>query len=151
VSRLSSPLSLTESDSEVKRCTDCRETKPVGDYYWISTRKTRHAKCKPCYRQMVAGSGKKHRRLLRQEAIEAYGGRCVCCGETWSEFLVIDHVGGNGNGHRRLIGGTNLNAGEKTYRWLRQNGWPKGFQVLCSNCNMAKERGGCPSTHQEAK
>ncbi len=27
----------------------------------------------------------------------------------------------------------------------RLNGYPDGFQVLCANCNMAKDRpGGCP-------
>ena len=31
---------------------------------------------------------------VRREAIEAYGARCVCCGETEREFLTIDHSKG---------------------------------------------------------
>jgi len=33
--------------------------------------------------------------------------------------------------------------------WLRKYNYPKGFQVLCHNCNMAKRFGVCP--HKEKK
>jgi len=72
----------------------------------------------------------------------AYGGSvCACCGETDIRFLTIDHVDGDGAQHRKLIGG-----GGNTYKWLRQNGYPSGFQVLCYNCNMGRYRNGgiCP-------
>lgn len=90
---------------------------------------------------------KEKRKEDRASAIEAYGGKCSCCGESREPFLVIDHVNGDGNNHRRSIQ-PNSNgrpvAGFLTYRWLRINGYPEGFQVLCANCNMAKERGTCP-------
>lgn len=35
------------------------------------------------------------------------------------------------------------------HRWLEANGYPAGFQVLCANCNMAKQSGGCPHTWME--
>jgi len=36
------------------------------------------------------------------------------------------------------------------YKWLVANDFPPGFQVLCANCNMAKDRpGGCPHTWKE--
>jgi hypothetical protein len=80
---------------------------------------------------------------LRIETLEAYGGcRCACCGETLVEFLEIDHINNNGGSHRREI---NKVGGGKFYRWLRANGYPDGYQVLCSNCNLAKFRSGeCP-------
>lgn len=85
----------------------------------------------------------------RFAALAKYGPGCQCCGEDREPFLLIDHVDGGGNAHRQEIvrskhsgragGGPNL------YRWLRLNGYPGGFQVLCANCNMAKDRpGGCP-------
>lgn len=75
-------------------------------------------------------------RAERVACIEAYGGKCACCGEKWADYLHIDHVDGGGRTHRREVG--------NVYRDLRKRGYPDGHQVLCANCNMAKERGGCP-------
>lgn len=81
----------------------------------------------------------KHRET-RAEVLSAYGGKCNCCGESESAFLVMDHIDGGGNAHRK-----EQNSGRAIYHWLKRNGYPDGFQVLCANCNMAKERpGGCP-------
>lgn len=75
----------------------------------------------------------KNRRIrLRLEAIKRYGGVCTCCGEKQIEFLCIDHVEGGGNKHRKTM--TTKSIGE----WLYANNYPKGFQVLCFNCNSAK-------------
>lgn len=75
----------------------------------------------------------------RLAALAHYGGACACCGETFEGFLVIDHIDGNGNEHRKAMG-----ARTGVFLWLKRNGYPPGFQVLCANCNMAKERpGGC--------
>lgn len=61
------------------------------------------------------------------------------------EFLTLDHIGGGGRAHREQVG-----AGDKIYRWLRDNSYPKGFRVMCFNCNYAVFRyGTCP--HQEEK
>lgn len=88
----------------------------------------------------------KHNRLAREMVLAAYGGTCTCCGENREPFLVIDHIEGDGAVHRAQIRkGTRWAAGAWTYRWLIENGYPEGFQVLCANCNMAKDRpGGCP-------
>ena len=66
---------------------------------------------------------------------------CSCCGEDWFFFLTIDHVNNDGATHRRSIRGT-------LYEWLFRHGFPDGFQVLCYNCNCAKQRGGCPPSHR---
>jgi len=78
---------------------------------------------------------KEERRQLRDEVIDAYGGKCTCCDETRREYLTIDHTNGGGNKHRREIGAT---SSDDLYRWLKQNNYPKGFQVLCFNCNCGK-------------
>jgi len=75
-----------------------------------------------------------YRRLIN-EIIDAYGGKCACCGETRKEYLTIDHVDGDGRKQRREIGVT---SSDGLYRWLRQNNYPEGFQVLCFNCNCGK-------------
>jgi hypothetical protein len=83
-------------------------------------------------------------REIRVEAIQHYGGMCACCGEKRFEFLAIDHIDGGGNEHRRQI----AEAGQRNSnftQWLKKNGFPAGFRVLCHNCNMARGfYGQCP-------
>lgn len=100
-------------------------------------------------------AGQRYHKRLREDALTAYGNACACCEENCVAFLVIDHVNGDGAAHRRVLkpvpsrSGKAMGGGSATYKWLRENKYPKGFQVLCANCNMAKERpGGCP--HQGA-
>jgi hypothetical protein len=86
--------------------------------------------------------------LLRQAVLAHYGGQCACCGEAQEVFLTVDHIGGGGNEHRRQINGTHRSA--TFYRWLKNNNYPPGYQVLCCNCNYAKHRDGrCP--HEVAR
>lgn len=81
-----------------------------------------------------AEQAREEKRRLRRQVFDAYGNKCVCCGEQEPEFLTIDHVNGGGLAHRRSCG----NSGTSVYRWLRKNGFPKeGFQLLCFNCNRA--------------
>jgi hypothetical protein len=81
---------------------------------------------------------------LRMEALRAYGGTvpaCACCGESTVEFLSVDHINGGGRQHRLEVG---MRGGE-FYRWLKNNGYPTGYRVLCHNCNMAMGfYGRCP-------
>lgn len=86
---------------------------------------------------------KERRRQIRLEVFQAYGGQvCACCGETEEAFLTIDHVDGGGNQHRK---GLRNRGGSNFYEWLRKNGFPPGYQVLCMNCNFAKgQLGYCP-------
>ena len=82
---------------------------------------------------------------LRHEAILAYGGyRCACCGTREALFLTIDHVHNGGARHRRQVG-----ASVDFFKWLRRRGYPKGFQVLCSNCNLGRYRNGGVCPHKD--
>jgi len=82
---------------------------------------------------------------LRDEFIEAYGGKCKCCGETEPRFLCLDHINRDGVRDRATTSGRNTGV----IRRLRRQGWPKdGYRLLCANCNMATAWGRtCP--HQE--
>ena len=74
---------------------------------------------------------------VRQEVLSHYGGACQCCGEKETDFLCIDHLNGDGHQHRERVG--------NIYPWLRSQGFPNKYQILCQNCNAAKERtGACP-------
>jgi hypothetical protein len=97
------------------------------------------AKSREAYhRQEKYRLGRLRDRKVRAEVLAYYGNACTCCGEGIPQFLCIDHINGNGNNHRKTLK-TNI------YYWLRRNGYPSGFQVLCHNCNMAKGfYGQCP-------
>lgn len=89
-------------------------------------------------------------RQLADEVIAHYGGKCACCGETERLFLSIDHINNDGAEHRRSINPKAVSNGKGVgvYHWLRKNGYPEGFQVLCMNCNCGKARNGGVCPHQ---
>ena len=66
---------------------------------------------------------------------------CNCCGEhEFLIFLSIDHI----TDRKNVTHGKGY-WGSQMYRYLRRNGYPPGYQVLCINCNSAKSDSGiCP-------
>lgn len=127
-----------------KVCVECGSNKsPHGG----------HGVCNKCRANRFYRENREHckevariRDRKRRELVLAhYGAFCRCCNETTYEFLSIDHINGGGYKHRKEIG----NFGRNFYKWLIKNNFPKGFQVLCHNCNLAKGfYGKCP--HQNA-
>ena len=85
--------------------------------------------------------GKRYRDKNRELVFNHYGKKCACCGESNLKFLSIDHINGEGTIHRKKIH-RQINI------WLVRNNYPKGFQVLCFNCNWGKynNKGVCPHT-----
>lgn len=90
--------------------------------------------------EQIAARMRRYRADLKCEMIEAYGGKCSCCGEAEPAFLTIEHTRGDGAEHRRMLGSFNV------YNDLKSRGWPKdGFDLLCFNCNCATSGGKiCP-------
>lgn len=81
---------------------------------------------------------------LKNECLDHYGKECICCNEKIIQFLTIDHIEGNGNVQRKKLFGYNI-SGIHIYRWLKKNNFPKGFQILCMNCNWGTRYGEvCP-------
>lgn len=58
-------------------------------------------------------------------------GICNRCNETDIRVLSIDHINGGGTQHKKTIKGS-------FYRWLINNNFPSGYQVLCMNCQWRK-------------
>lgn len=95
------------------------------------------------YRQAARDTQASVRKRVRDQMIEAYGGKCACvnCPETDTAFLTLDHINGDGKQHRAKVG-------SHTYNDLRRKGWPKdGYRLLCWNCN-SMTRGGVPCPHE---
>ena len=100
-----------------------------------------------CLNPSVARQSRERQRRRRLEVLSKYCTdgvlKCACCGETEPHFLGLDHIEGGGGKERRCRGGSTGLLG-----YLKRNGFPPGYQVLCHNCNLAKGFYGiCP--HQE--
>lgn len=87
---------------------------------------------------------------LKRQVYAAYGGyKCACCGATEPTFLSIDHINNDGAEMRKK--GIHGRGGTNFYQWLRKNGFPAGFQVLCMNCNVSKHRNGGVCAHNQPR
>ena len=124
-----------------KACTKCKEIKPLEAFSINKGNKyNRHCICKKCRCE--------HFRLLRIKNKDvvfshySFGKpECTCCGEKEMKFLCIDHINNDGALHRKNYG----RVGHRIYTWLKNKGYPEGYQVLCFNCNNAKALyGECP-------
>jgi hypothetical protein len=104
--------------------------------------------CPSCREAQRVWSAEETRRL-RNQTIDAYGGKCSCCGESLKDFLTLDHPKNDGAAHRKE---TKCGTGTTFYRWLRKRGYPKDFVCLCWNCNCGKRLNGgsCPHKAQTA-
>ncbi len=143
----------------VKTCSRCETPKLLTAFYYQRQRHYLQPACRECAREVRAAlhadplqAAKRRQRsnesyqrhkLDRLEMIEAYGGTCVCCGETRPEFLSIDHIFNDGAEER--ASDTKWRAGRIQYV-LRDLGYPRDrYQLLCFNCNIAKHiNGECP-------
>ena len=66
---------------------------------------------------------------------------CACCGYDDLRFLSLDHIDGRikiSEKEKKLIS-------SGLWKYVKAQGFQKGYQVLCHNCNIAKGRGKyCP-------
>jgi len=120
---------LTAKRREQRICVKCGKMPPEAG----------KTTCKACTKDNRKRDRKK-RVKLKDEVMAAYGGPiCAGCGEDEVEILEIDHINGGGNAHRKSLVGpggkvTNMTSAQ-FYRWLRDQGYPPGFRVLCPTCN----------------
>jgi hypothetical protein len=84
---------------------------------------------------------RKYIHKLKFETLSVYSKGIPTCTNPFGEHekpytnlisLSIDHI--NGGGRKQRTEGT----GGQFYRWLRKQGYPSGFQVLCMNCQYIK-------------
>lgn len=138
----------------MKVCTNCNVEKPLTDF---RRRKHKDIPKKPSDSQMYRNTCRVceaeprriekqiYRQKLKNDILSEYGSKCVCCGETTTEFLTLDHVFGGGNMHRKSGGHRGV------YVDVRRQGYPADYQILCWNCNCGRavNKGVCP--HKEHK
>lgn len=142
----------------VKTCIKCGETKPLGMF--VKQRLSRLGRCNTCkkcgsaynmrkYYELPVEQRKKSPLIYQKQKVdgwkqifEHYGSSCACCGESEPKFLTVDHINPVGSKTRHATGQARM------FRWLRLHGWPKGFRILCSNCNSGRYRNGGICPHQ---
>lgn len=139
----------------MKVCNRCGVQKEGSEFYvkgkTSAGNPVLYPQCKECvkasrksnyggFRDRALKNMKAYHQNLKREVLMAYGGlRCVKCGRSDIEALTLDHVENNGKAHRKeLYGGNGKYTSSGFYRLMRKNGYPEGFQVLCSSCNLAK-------------
>lgn len=91
----------------------------------------------------VKSTARSRREAIRTKVITGYGGQCACCGEAEPMFLSIDHINNDGKSDPRR-------GGDRLYRWLIEQGYPAGYQLLCRNCNWGKHVNGGNCPHKAA-
>lgn len=79
--------------------------------------------------------------LLKTKILSSYSNPpeipvCNNCGEQDIDVLCLDHLKGGGSKHRRSL----RKEGIRFYEWIMRSGFPKGYQVLCYNCNTKKSK-----------
>jgi hypothetical protein len=80
-------------------------------------------------------------RARRRQVLDAYGGKCACCGVSDWQFLAVDHKFGGGEKHRK----TSRGWGDGLMLAIIKSNYPPEYRVLCHNCNQAKGYyGACP-------
>lgn len=130
--------------AKTKRCPACKETLSSDAFNrdsgsWSGLQ----AYCKEC--------AFKKRETVRLEVLVRYSSDppyCLCCGERRFQFLSIGHI--NGGGRQHAVQRRNNGEGTTLFMWLKRNGYPEGYQILCHNCNQAKGYYGiCP--HQKER
>ena len=158
----------------MKKCSKCRVNKKELEFYKDrNTKDGLYAFCKSCanentlkwrrkdakinpqkYREewkkkyyknieLYRGIKKKNNKKLKLNLLKGYGGeklKCACCGEKEIKFLTIDHINNDGAEELKKYG-----SRRKLYHYLRKMNYPKGYQILCYNCNCSKGfYGKCP-------
>tara|TARA_Y100000590_G_C15462856_1_gene917155 strand:- start:56 stop:880 length:825 start_codon:yes stop_codon:yes gene_type:complete len=94
-----------------------------------------------------AVSDRRRRKKIKFEVFSHYSDgkpKCNCCGFSDIDALSIDHI----RGRKRESHDMNF-TGRELYSLLKRTNFPKHYQVLCLNCNLAKDKrnnktGKCP-------
>jgi hypothetical protein len=98
----------------------------------------------PEWRERHRRAERERKRKIQVEAIQHYGGKCYCCGESTFLFLGLDHIEGGGTKQRE-------ETGMRTSQWAKRNGWPATFRVACHNCNLGRHLNGGVCPHQKER
>lgn len=124
---------------DTKTCRKCKQSFPFDAEHFPEN--CQHpfglrAICRACRNEIMRPDSRKRTQTIRLEVLTHYSGgtpKCACCAETVLQFLALDHLEGSSQADYRQFGNSC-----NYFSHLRKSGFPKGFQVLCHNCNESK-------------
>lgn len=115
--------------------------KYTSPYQLSEKRKEQKKKYNIKNREILADKRYKKRSKYKIMVLQHYGDEvleCAKCGIKNIDCLEIDHINNQGARERRKLFGSQGGSGTSFYLWLIRNDFPKGYQVLCKNCNWLK-------------
>lgn len=142
----------SQKDGFDNLCKVCRrEFQKVYQKIWLKTPRgilylknpDTKDRCKKYYKQNKKYMGEYHKKKadnLRKDILFHYSNgimKCALCGYDNVLALCIDHINGGGLKQRREL---KITGGTQFFRWLKKNNYPKGYRVLCMNCNWLERR-----------
>src|ERR1700759_3250988 len=95
-------IELTQENSN-KNQHYCNECKNEYRRIWMKNNPGARSKYYHKNKEKEDKYNRDRNRALRIECIKEYGGKCVCCNESISEFLTIDHINNDGTEHRKSL------------------------------------------------
>lgn len=120
-------------NTRYQKCHSCRrKSRKLSAVYWRESSEE--------FKEKRSLYKKRKRANDKFLVFNAYGGKCVCCGESDWKLLTIDHVFNDGKAHREIVSASEL------YPYLIRNNFPQDrFRLLCWNCNISRSKYGvCP-------
>ena len=128
---------------KTKVCGKCGQEKPVSEFY-KSKRDGYRSRCKECHKKDCREYAKTgyYTRYQRKYSKRVYvkermkGDSDLDYYTRWyqkKKLEILSHINGGGASHRRI-------ARNNVYGWLKRNGYPEGYQVLCMNCQLIKRQ-----------
>ena len=118
----------------------CRKCSIERANQWNQSHKERHSMNTKTYRQKHIGEVKKrlhnYNQRIKYAVISHYSPslNCVNCSVDNIHVLTVHHINNDGARDRILRG-----LGSAFYRSLIKEGFPKGYEILCMNCNYLKK------------
>lgn len=85
---------------------------------------------------------------LREEVLTHYGGKCVYCGNTNLDVLMLAYWPESPQDSPTDPHIANSGGSAKRYRMIRQAGFPKGYEVRCHNCDSTRRRHEIAPVHE---
>lgn len=89
-------------------------------------------------RSLMYKKAQTYRLGLKNKVLDHYGRECKQCSFSDYRALHVDHVDNNGAEEREKLGGKNF-SGYRFYKYLIDQNFPIGYQILCANCNNIKQ------------
>jgi hypothetical protein len=130
---------LDFAQPNLKNCRNCgRFFVPRSNYITVCSEKCGGAyikrEVKPLPSSINVARTKAWRIRARQNVLRHYSPdlKCQRCGFSDFRALTLDHIDGGGNQHRRK------RKIRQLFMWVKRHNYPKGFQVLCMNCQFIK-------------